>query len=63
MFALNETMDQLALANGVCWYYCVFRREDGYVLRKSLQFDIGGWIKRGNGEQKVCGRGRWWMIP
>ena len=41
MFTLNETMDQFALANGVCWYSHVFMREDGHILRMSLQFDFG----------------------
>ena len=34
MLGLNETMDQLAMANSVRWYGHVLRREDGHVLRK-----------------------------
>ena len=36
MFSLNETIDQLAMANSVHWYGHVSRREDGYVLRRVL---------------------------
>ena len=32
MLGLNETMDQLAMANGVHWYGHVLRREDGNIL-------------------------------
>ena len=35
MFSLDETMDQLAMANTVCLYCHVLRREDGQVLRKA----------------------------
>ena len=35
MLGLNETIDQLAIANSVCWYCHVLRREDGYVLRRA----------------------------
>ena len=42
MLGLNETMDQLALANSVCWYGHVLRREDGHVLRRALIFEVGG---------------------
>ena len=28
--SLNETVDQLAMANSVCWYGRVLRREDGH---------------------------------
>ena len=33
MVPLNESMDQLAMANSVCWYGHVLRGEDGHVLR------------------------------
>ena len=32
MFGLNETMDQLAMANSVCWY--------GHVLGRALDFEV-----------------------
>ena len=34
MLVLNETIDQLAVANSVCWYGHVLRRKDGHVLRR-----------------------------
>ena len=42
MLGLNETIDQLAIANGVCWYGHVLRREDGHVLRRVLDFEDEG---------------------
>ena len=42
MLGLNETMDQLAMANSVCWYGHLFRREDDFVLRRSLHFEVEG---------------------
>ena len=32
MLGLNETVDQLAMANSVRWYGHVLRREDGHIL-------------------------------
>ena len=32
VFGLNENIDQLAMANSVCWYGHVLRREDSHVL-------------------------------
>ena len=32
MLALNETIDQLTMANSVHWYGHALRREDGHVL-------------------------------
>ena len=29
------------LANSVCWYGHVLRREDGYALRRVLDFEVG----------------------
>ena len=34
MLGLNETIDQLAMANSVHWHGHVLRREDGHVLRR-----------------------------
>ena len=31
MLRLNETIDQLAMANSVCWHGHVLRKEDGHV--------------------------------
>ena len=33
MLGLNQTMDQLAMADNVCWHGHVLRREDGIVIR------------------------------
>ena len=38
MLGLNETVDQLA--NIVLWYGLVLRRDDGHVLRNTLDFVI-----------------------
>ena len=45
MLHLNESIDRLAMANSVCWYGHVLRKEDGNALRS-------GWILR----LKVKGR-------
>ena len=63
MLGLNETIDQLAMANSVCWNGHVLRREDGHVLRRedghvlrredshvlrrALDFEIEGHRKKG----------------
>ena len=38
MLGLSDTVDQLAMANSVCWYGHVFRKEDGHGLRRALDF-------------------------
>ena len=48
MMDLNETMDQLAMASNVCCYDHVFWREDGHVLRRSLDFEVEGQRKKGS---------------
>ena len=40
MLALNEVMDQLAMADSVRWYGHVLRREDGHVLRRALDCEV-----------------------
>ena len=42
IFGLNKTIDQLAVANSVCGYGHVLRREDGFVLRKAADNEIEG---------------------
>ena len=39
---LNDSIDQLAMANSVHWYGHVLRREDGNVLRRALDFQVKG---------------------
>ena len=48
MLGLSETMDKLAMANGVHWYGHVLRREDGLVLRMVLDFKVEGHRKKGS---------------
>ena len=53
MLDLNETIDQLAMANSVCWYGHVLRREDGHVLRREeghvLRMEDGHVMRREDG--------------
>ena len=46
MLSLKESIDQLSMANRVCWYSHVLRREDGHVLRRALDFEVGGQMKK-----------------
>ena len=46
MLGLNETIDQLAMANSVCWHGHVLRREDGHILRRALDFEVEGQRKK-----------------
>ena len=46
MLGLNETIDQLAMANSVRWYGHVLKREDGHVSRRSLDFEVEGQWKK-----------------
>ena len=58
MLGLNETMDQLDIANSVRWYGHVLRREDSHVLKRSLDFEVKGRKggRRGHGKGKVSFR-------
>ena len=47
MLDLNETMHQLAMANSVCWYGHVLRREDGHIFRRALDSEVEGQRKKG----------------
>ena len=47
MLGLNETIDQLAMANSVRWYGHVLRREDGQDLRRALDLEAEGQGKKG----------------
>ena len=42
MSGLNETIDQLAMANSAHWYVDELRRDDGHVLRRALDFEGQG---------------------
>ena len=47
ILGLNETIDQLAMANSVRWHGHVLRRKDGHVLRRALDFEVEGLRKKG----------------
>ena len=47
MLGLNETMDQLAMANSVRWYGHVLSREDSHMLRRALDFEVEGQRMKG----------------
>ena len=42
MLDLNETIDQLAKANSVCWYGHVLRKVKNDFLRMALDFKVKG---------------------
>ena len=44
---MKETVVQMAKKNGVRWNGHVFKRDDGHVLRKVLEFEVKGKRKRG----------------
>ena len=44
---LMESMYQLAMANSVCWYGHVLRRDGGHVLRRALGSEVEGQRKNG----------------
>ena len=46
MLGSNETIDQLAMATNVCWYGHVLRKEDGHDLRRALDFEVKGQMKK-----------------
>ena len=46
MLGLMETMDRLSIASSVHWYGHVLRREDGHVLRRTLDFEVEGQRKK-----------------
>ena len=47
MLGLNETVDQLSMANSVRWYGHMLRIECGHVLRRALDFEVEGKRKKG----------------
>ena len=46
MLGLNETIDRLAIAKSVPWYYHVLWIEHGHALRRALGFEIEGQRKK-----------------
>ena len=47
MLDLNETIDQLTRDNSVCWYGHVLRKDENNFLRRALDFQVKGTMKRG----------------
>ena len=47
MLGLKETIDRLAIANGVRWYGYVLRKDDNSVLRVALDLEVSGKRKQG----------------
>ena len=47
ILGLSKAIDQLAMENIVCRYGHVLRREDGHVLRVTLDIEVGGQRKKG----------------
>ena len=50
---LNETIDQLVMANSICWNGHVLRREDGHLLRRALGIEAEGQRKAKEEMEKV----------
>ena len=50
MFGLNETIDQMAMANKMVLVWYVLRKDGGHVLARALQFKVKCQAK--NGGQK-----------
>ena len=46
LMGLNKAIDQLDIANSVCYYCHAVSREDGHVLR-ALDFDVDNQRKKG----------------
>ena len=47
MLGMSETIDHLAMTNSVHWYGHVLRREDGHILRRTLDLEVEGQRKKG----------------
>ena len=47
MVELNETINQLVIANSVLWYSNVLRKENGHDLRSALDIEVEGKTKKG----------------
>ena len=56
ILGLNENLYQLAMANSVCWYVHVLRRDDSHVLRRHLILRLK--VKGRKGGRSGYGKGR-----
>ena len=55
MLSLNETIDQLGMANSIRWHGHVLRREDGHVERRA--WDLRLKVNKRKGGKRRHGRG------
>ena len=39
------------MANSICWYSHVLRREDGHILRRALDIEVEGQRKKGRSKR------------
>ena len=46
MLGLSEAVDQLAMTNSVRWYGHELRRDCGNILRRALDLEVGGQMKK-----------------
>ena len=46
MSVLDEMVDQLAMVNSVHWHSHLLRMEDVHVLRRTLDIDVNGQMKK-----------------
>ena len=51
MLGVIKAVDQLAMANSVCWYGQVLRRDYGHVLKSALDFVVEGQGNKGKLER------------
>ena len=51
MLGLNETIDQLDMASNICRHGHVLSRQDGHVLRRALDLEVGGQRKKGGSKR------------
>ena len=58
MLGLSETLDKSAMANSVCLYGHVMRREDGHVLRREDGHVLRLKVKRSKGDRRGHGKNR-----
>ena len=57
MLGLKETIDRLAIANGVRWYGHVLRRDDNSVLRVALNLEVSG--RESEDDHRRPGKSKW----
>ena len=53
ILGLNKTVDQLAMAKSVYCQGHVLRRQDGYVMKRALEFEVEGQKKKRTWKKQV----------